>query len=149
MSAWWAVHVAATAAMTGLIWFVQVVHYPLMARVGAEGFAAYERAHTRRTSWVVMPLMTVELATAVALVVPGAGPLAIQWAAANVAALAGIWAVTFFVSVPCHRRLERGWDAAAHRRLVRANWVRTALWSGRMAGLAAGGSDLLRSGTPS
>ena len=38
------VHVLATWFMTGVIWFVQVVHYPLMARVGAEGFAAYERA---------------------------------------------------------------------------------------------------------
>ena len=43
-------HLAATAAMTGLIWFVQVVHYPLFAAVGADQFVAYEVAHQRRTS---------------------------------------------------------------------------------------------------
>jgi hypothetical protein len=41
------VHLAATAAMVGLIWFVQVVHYPLFASVGADEFVAYENAHTR------------------------------------------------------------------------------------------------------
>ena len=30
-------HAAATLFMTGLIWFVQVVHYPLFARVGEDG----------------------------------------------------------------------------------------------------------------
>ena len=33
-------HLAATLYMVGVIWFVQVVHYPLFARAGAEGFAS-------------------------------------------------------------------------------------------------------------
>ena len=33
------VHLLATAFMTGLIWFVQLVHYPLMKEVAATGFA--------------------------------------------------------------------------------------------------------------
>ena len=41
------VHLAATAAMCGLIWFVQVVHYPLFAGVGDDGFTAYEQRHQR------------------------------------------------------------------------------------------------------
>ncbi len=40
-----AVHLAATAAMTGLIWFVQVVHYPLFDLVGRAQFVGYEAAH--------------------------------------------------------------------------------------------------------
>ncbi len=31
-------HVGATLFMVGLIWFVQVVHYPLFGHVGGEGF---------------------------------------------------------------------------------------------------------------
>ena len=53
-------HAAATLYMTGLIWFVQVVHYPLMAAVGRDGFAAYESAHARLTTFVVAPGMLVE-----------------------------------------------------------------------------------------
>jgi len=48
-------HAAATLVMVGVIWFVQVVHYPLMARVSASEFAAYEREHQNRTTFVVAP----------------------------------------------------------------------------------------------
>ena len=38
------IHLFATAGMVGLIWFVQVVHYPLFSRVGAVGFADVDEA---------------------------------------------------------------------------------------------------------
>ena len=47
--------------MTGVIWFVQVVHYPLLERVGVDRFTAYHAAHTRFTTWVVVVPMLVEL----------------------------------------------------------------------------------------
>ena len=53
-----------TAAMTGLIWLIQVVQYPLMGSVGTEQFVSYEQQHCNRITPVVMPLMTVELLTA-------------------------------------------------------------------------------------
>ena len=56
-------HLAVTLFVVGVIWFVQVVHYPLMASVGRAESAAYVQAHTRRTAWVVGPPMLVELAT--------------------------------------------------------------------------------------
>ena len=60
------VNLASTLAMTGVIWFVQVVHYPLFASVGAEGFSRYEALHATRTGWVVAPLMLCELVASVA-----------------------------------------------------------------------------------
>jgi hypothetical protein len=64
---WWIVvlHAAATGMMIGIIWFVQVVHYPLMALVGRDGYPAYQAAHSRRTTFVVMPPMLVESATGI------------------------------------------------------------------------------------
>ena len=59
---------AATFWMVGLIWFVQVVHYPLFSKVGAEGFAAYEASHASRTTWVVAPPMLIEVVTSVLLI---------------------------------------------------------------------------------
>ena len=56
--------VAATLCMVGLIWFVQIVHYPLLAQVGRDGFRRYEMDHQRLTTWVVAPLMLTELTTA-------------------------------------------------------------------------------------
>ena len=60
MTALLVVQVVATLALTGLVWFVQVVHYPLLARVGPSSFAAYEQEHVRRTTWLAVPLMVTE-----------------------------------------------------------------------------------------
>lgn len=127
-------HLAATLAMTGLIWFVQVVHYPLFAGVGAGGFRAYAAEHGRRTTWVVAAPMLAELGTGVLLAwrrPPWVGAGA-AWA--GLALLAVVWASTLLLQVPQHTELGRGWDARAHRRLVRTNWLRTAGWTAR-AGL--------------
>ncbi|MEW6321020.1 MAG: hypothetical protein AB1635_08015 [Acidobacteriota bacterium] len=130
MSAVLLVHFGATLLLTGLIWFVQVVHYPLFASVGHDAFARYEERHTARTTWVVAPLMIAEAATALWLSwspPPGTAPLA--WIGA--ALLAAIWLSTFLVQVPAHRRLAAGFDAAVHARLVRTNWIRTVAWTMR------------------
>ena len=129
------IHAGATLYMVGLIWFVQVVHYPLFDGVDHGRFAQYERRHTQRTSWVVLPPMVVELACAAALLVlrPDAVP---HWMTIlGLALVALIWAVTFGLSVPQHHKLLEGFDAQAHRRLVGTNWLRTAAWSLR-GGLA-------------
>lgn len=130
------VHASATLMMTGLIWFVQVVHYPLMARVGHGGFARYESEHTRRTTLVVGPLMLAELLCSIAIAF---GPLAVEGPIPllGLGCLALIWLSTAFLQVPMHRVLERGYDPRAHGRLVRTNWVRTVLWSVRTVLAAA------------
>jgi hypothetical protein len=48
--------------------------------------------------------------------------------------VAFIWVTTGLVQGPLHRRLTEGFDAAAHRRLVQTNWLRTSAWTLR-AGL--------------
>jgi len=57
----------ASGAMCGLIWFVQVVHYPLFATITGAGSREHAIENQRRTSPVVIPFMAVELATAVAV----------------------------------------------------------------------------------
>jgi hypothetical protein len=124
-------HAAATLAMTGLIWFVQLVHYPLFACVDRRGFVEFERLHQARTTWVVAPLMLTELATALALVrTPPAADWA-PWTWTGLGLVGFLWLTTALVQVPLHRRLDRGWDAEAHRALVRSNWLRTAAWTVR------------------
>lgn len=122
---------AATLVMAGVIWFVQVVHYPLFARVGKSDFAAYEAEHTARTGWVVGPPMLVEIATATLMLLPGLRPEFFPlWAAMCGEALVGvIWISTATLQIPLHRRLIRGFDAKAATRLVSSNWVRTVCWS--------------------
>ena len=122
---------AATWAMVGLIWMVQLVHYPLFARVGPQHVIAYEREHTRRITWVVLPLMMAELACTAVLAawLPPGPARSTAWVGAGL--LAVVWASTALVQVPQHERLSHSWDAAVHRALVRGNWVRTLAWSAR------------------
>jgi len=120
-------HAAATWFMVGLIWFVQVVHYPLFAGVGETGWAEYSLRHQKQTTLVVGPVMLVELVTAVLLLAMAPGLLTI----AGAVLLGLVWASTFFVQVPLHGRLGDGHDALVMRRLVATNWARTALWTAR------------------
>ena len=122
----------ATWYMVGLIWMVQVVHYPMFDRVGGEQFRQYEADHNRLITPIVGIPMLVELATA-AWFVFAAWPEASSrsWAIAGLIMIAAIWLTTAFVSVPCHARLAQGFDAQTHRLLVSSNWIRTILWTAR------------------
>ncbi|MBC8100522.1 MAG: hypothetical protein H7Y11_13850 [Armatimonadetes bacterium] len=120
---------AATLLMTGVIWLIQVVHYPLFDRVGAEAFRTYEAAHTNLITCVVLPLMLIELLTAILLVaqpIPQVPPLVI-WVGLGLVGV--VWLTTAFVQVPLHGQLAAGFDVGAHQALVASNWVRTIAWS--------------------
>jgi hypothetical protein len=126
-----ALHAFCTLFMTGLIWFVQVVHYPLFQLVGEAGFASYEQEHTRRATWVVAPVMCVEAISAVALLCIAPAGMARALSLLGVSLVALIWVSTGFVQVPCHGELVKGYDRRAADRLVATNWIRTAAWTAR------------------
>lgn len=122
-------HLATTLFMMGIIWLVQMVHYPLFERVGLTEFLRYEQEHTRLTGWVVAPPMVIELGTGLALI------WFRPWGISNVQVGIGlglltlIWLSTIFVQMRCHERLMRGFDPVVQRRLVLSNWLRTVAWS--------------------
>jgi hypothetical protein len=124
-------NLAVTLFMVGVVWFVQVVHYPLFSRVGSEKFSLYSEAHSRLTTYVVGPPMLVEAATALLLVirrpdtVPMAAPLI------GLALVVIVWLSTALLQVPRHTTLGSGFDRRAWSRLVLSNWVRTLAWSAR------------------
>jgi len=122
-------HAAATMFMVGVIWFVQVVHYPLFARVGASNFAAYSWAHSRLTGFVVGPPMLVEASTAVALVISTPPGISVSLVWAGLLLLAAIWLSTALLQSPRHTELGQGFAPSAQRALVSSNWLRTVLWS--------------------
>ena len=121
--------IAATLYLWGVIWTIQVVHYPLFARVGAAQWEDYHAAHTRLMTYVVLPAMVTELGTSglLALARPPWLSPSLLWAGFACAVLT--WAVTFFVSVPLHDILSRSFDPAAIHRIVATNWLRTAFWT--------------------
>ena len=122
-------NVAATLFMTGVIWFVQVVHYPLFAGVGTEGFAIYAARHSDLTTFVVIVPMFVELTTSLLLVWRRPPELAVWEVWVGLGLVGIIWLSTALLQVPQHTALGAGFDSAAHATLVTTNWLRTAAWT--------------------
>jgi hypothetical protein len=121
-------HVAVTAALAGVIWTVQLAVYPQFGSVSVECFRAFHRHYVRGISWLVTPLMGAEVLTAAALLWWGVrGPVFLG----SLVLIAMIWAITFAVELPLHRKLATGFDPAAQRNLVWANWARTLAWTAR------------------
>ena len=121
------VHLVATAALAGLVWVVQLVVYPSFLLVGGTpAWAAVHAAHTRAVTLAVgLPWAVQGVTLAMLLLRDGLTPLL---ALTGALALTTV-VVTVAVSVPLHTRLGEAYDAAAARRLVATNWLRTAAWT--------------------
>jgi hypothetical protein len=123
--------VLASVGMFGVIWTIQLVHYPLMAHIPPSAFVEYERRHTKAIALIVGPFMAIEglCVLAVFFARPPSIPFWMPLTGGILEALA--IGTTAFVSAPLHGRLENGYDSALLSRLIRTNWVRTIAWTGR------------------
>ena len=115
--------------LTGVIWTVQIVHYPSFHYIDKLSFTNFHNFHERRISIIVMPLMLIELITSIALYIHN------MWSiifALNLLIVGLIWCSTFFVLVPIHSIFSEKKDKILIEKLVNTNWIRTFLWSIRM-----------------
>lgn len=126
-------HAASTFYLIGLIWTIQIVHYPLFNGVGEAGYVRYQERHQNRITSIVGPVMLVELCSSVWLIwLPFRGVDSVL-AIVGVGLVALIWSSTAFIQVPCHARLSQGFNLPAYQKLVYSNWIRTLAWSARGA----------------
>ncbi len=125
------VNFVATAVMTGVIWFVQWVHYPLLATVSVEHAVETAVDHQRRTGQVLAIPMALEGVTTLWLLAsrPDVVSLILPWLGAVLLAVA--LGSTVFVSVPLHAKMATNPTVDVGRRLVVTNWPRTIAWSAR------------------
>lgn len=136
MSGWLVANLAGTALMVGFIWTIQLLTYPMMQAVPADGFVAYELMHRNRVTALLAVLAPTEIVATAGVVVfvddvPG-------WLAIGATALLfALWLSTLLFYAPLHMRLSTGFDAVVHRRLVRTNWIRTVAWTVRGAAAVA------------
>ena len=122
-------NVAAVIFMTGFIWTVQLVHYPLFDRVGEEAFPAYETAHNRLFFLVAGPGILATLATAVLLIFVRPQQVPLAAVILGLALFAVIVVSTTLFQAPQHQALSGGFDRDAYNFLLNTNWIRTAAWS--------------------
>ncbi|WP_338765473.1 hypothetical protein WAF17_01730 [Bernardetia sp. ABR2-2B] len=139
-----------TAFLVGLIWFVQIVHYPIFENVGKQNFRNFHSAHTTLTGKIVILPMLIELGLSFWLVWEGyevdnilqnnyvgegiRNRMSNFYSFSSIALVFTIllWILTAWIFVPLHGKLIKGYDLQLIKKLVFRNWFRTFFWSLRL-----------------
>lgn len=126
------IHLVASIFMTGLIWMVQIVHYALFRNIDKNEFSEYQKRHSRLIGFIVGPVMTVELITAM-LIAGGSLLSGTNHTLFLIACglLIMIWISTIVIQIPQHKKLSGAHDAVIVEKLVNYNWIRTLFWTAR------------------
>ena len=101
-------NVVSTLFMVGLIWMVQIVHYPLFNDVGQENYVRYQQRHQSNITYVVAPVMLVELATSILLLVYPVAGLGKSLVYVGIGLVILVWLSTALIQVPCHENWSKG-----------------------------------------
>ena len=122
------VNFISTSIMVGVIWVIQLLHYPSFHFINDQKYIEFQHFHMQRISIIVIPAMLTELASALLLAYFFESSLTIIL----LALLLGIWGITFIFFTNMHQKLTNGFDPSIVDKLVKINWSRTALWSLRL-----------------
>ena len=122
------VNLLSTSVMVGVIWVIQLLHYPSFHFINEKKYIEFQHFHMQRISFIVVPVMLIELASALLLAYFFESNLIIIL----LALVLGIWAITFIFFTNIHQKLTDGYDHSIVDRLVLINWSRTTLWSLRL-----------------
>lgn len=113
--------------LTGLIWVIQLVHYPTFRFIPDGEFKRFEKFHQMRIAVIASPLMLMELVSSVILCFsPDTLTYLFYW---NLILVLFIWVSTFFIQIPCHLKLKKGKDFLQIKKLIQTNQIRTILWT--------------------
>lgn len=123
------INAAAVLFMTGFIWTMQLLHYPLLDRVGTDAFPRYETDHNRLFVLIAGPGVLLTLVSGVALLFVRPSGVPLWLVLAGLLLLAMIVVSTARFQAPLHAKLSHGFDRDAYAFLLRTNWVRTVAWS--------------------
>lgn len=123
-------HLITTSLMVGVIWVIQLVHYPSFHYVKKDNYPLFQRFHMQRISIIVMPLMIIELFSGSYLVYDR---LYLNfYFLFSILILIINWVITAVIFSRLHQRLERGYDETLINKLILYNWIRTLLWTLRL-----------------
>lgn len=127
------INLASGLMMTGIIWMVQVVQYPLFLKLTPQELFNYHTVYTKRITYVVLPLMFAELISSGLSAIYSFKFLPLMIFGFVLAT----WLSTFILSVPLHQKLSNNnfndfSEEKIHdlcHKLIATNWPRTVLWS--------------------
>ena len=122
-----AMHLVLASIMVGVIWVIQLVHYPSFRFTDREKYVSFQIFHMRKISFIVMPVMVLEFLSGLLLVLYHSNYESLL--RISFILLLIIWLVTALFFAQIHQKLSKGYDETLLRKLVSFNWIRTLLWT--------------------
>ena len=126
------IHLVSTSFMVGVIWIVQLVHYPTFLFIDEQKSNDFQKFHMSRISYIVMPAMTTELFSGIYIYIyPNMAIYSTLFLLALTILIIN-WVITALVFVKMHNKLLINYKIEIISLLVKWNWLRTLLWSVRL-----------------
>ena len=129
-------HIVFCSIMVGVIWLIQLVHYPAFHFIKLNEYILFQKFHMDRISIIVIPAMSVELLSGVLIFIYH--PKSIDYFLISMIILIMIWLITAAYFAKSHQSLLNGYDKRKVVSLVKMNWIRTFLWTLRLVILMIG-----------
>lgn len=120
-------NLTASFMLCGLIWTIQLVHYPSFHFFEKAEFESHMSSHKFRISLIVVPLMLTELISSAILGFYAERLIFLHQVGFVI--VVAIWLITFFIQVPLHTKISNDYNEESVTKLVRTNIIRTILWS--------------------
>ena len=123
-------HLIFTSIMTGVIWVIQIVHYPSFHFIEKDLYTAFQKFHMNKISIIVIPIMLAELITGMMLFLDKSSKS--PFLIISFVILVLIWLITGVFFSKAHNELIAGYQELVINQLVAMNWIRTLLWTLRL-----------------
>ena len=124
-------HIILNSILFGVILMTQIVSYPMFLIVDNKSFSSYHMHYTFNISKIVLPLMILEVFLVIEMLVNKFDILSFI----SLILVILIWTSTFFIQVPYHNVISKGFNEKTISRLILSNWIRTTLWLAKLMAL--------------
>lgn len=115
-------------SLLGLLWFIQLIHYPLLNRI-KEGFVQYERESLKRATYLTGPLMVFDFVLSLFLIAYENTDILIFFACIHLVLGILYWLWTFLFQLQRHQKLTVGYSKKALGKLITSSWFRLIIWT--------------------
>jgi len=124
-------HLITTSMMVAIIWIVQILHYPTFLFIDKKQYTEFQQFHMKKISYIIIPIMIVELFSGLGILfLTQKGQILFY---GSLALLVLIWMLTGLLFTKYHSELSKKYNQETILQLIRFNWIRTLLWTIRLA----------------
>lgn len=120
-------HFFLTFFMTGVIWLIQLIHYPSFSFIDKNKYSKFQTFHMNKITPIVGPIIILEVSTGFYLLYFFNSESIFFLINFLINIL--ILMMTIIVFGTIHKKLIDGFKTSLFKKLISLNWIRTFLWS--------------------